>query len=61
MFQLELMEQVLLVEGGQVGVGDDGVHDDFDFELFRGLEFCWVLADVSPIGLNQVVDNFKSI
>lgn len=52
MFQLELMEQVLLVEGRQVGVGDDGVHDDFDFELFRGLEFCRVLADVSPIGLN---------
>lgn len=60
MFQFELMEQILFVEGGEVGVGDDGLHDDFDFELFGGFQFSRVLTDISPIGFNQVIDDLQS-
>lgn len=51
------MQHVLLKEKGKGGVGDDGLPDEFSLEGRRILQVLWLLIHVSPVGLNEVIDN----
>lgn len=58
--EVDLVHQIFAVENRQVRVGYDGLAHNFSLELLNSVELCWVLIHGSPVGVDQIVDDFLS-